>query len=262
MEYWCFFHAYDKKTKNLSDQELGRLVRALNRFSQSGEPEQLEGRESIAYDFIVDDIEKAKIRYKEKCQNNRANRNGRKRTSTDDNECEQPLTNDNERQRTSTDVDERDQTKDKNKKQKEKDIYVSTTHTAREAIPYMEIMAVFNNTCVDLPSITTINSTRKTLTACRYRESGSVEEMQRIFEIVQQSDFLTGRVERGRAWKASFDWIIKAANWQKIKEGNYCNRQSCQQQASQAGDIAANGRYAPTYDIAEVEQMFDEEWED
>ena len=32
--------------------------------------------------------------------------------------------------------------------------------------------------------------------------------------------------------------------------------------AAESGDIAANGRYAPTYDIAEMEKMFDDEWSD
>jgi hypothetical protein len=38
---------------------------------------------------------------------------------------------------------------------------------------------------------------------------------------VQDSDFLTGRTGK---FTASFDWIIKPANRQKILEGNYANK--------------------------------------
>jgi hypothetical protein len=44
------------------------------------------------------------------------------------------------------------------------------------------------------------------------------------FEIIEASDFLTGRFDNSK-WKATFDWILKPANFQKIIEGNYLNRQ-------------------------------------
>ena len=73
LEYFPFYHSYGKKTEKLTDQELGRLVRALVKFSETGELQELAGRESIAFDFIAVDIQNAKNAYEDKCSKNRAN---------------------------------------------------------------------------------------------------------------------------------------------------------------------------------------------
>lgn len=119
MEYFCCFHSYRKKTRNLSDSELGRLFRALMLYSETGEKAQLNGREETAFDFIADDIDAAKERYGQKCQTNRENR--AKWTSTNDDDRERPLTTVDDRPRTAP---------NKNKKQKE-NIYTATAASAR-----------------------------------------------------------------------------------------------------------------------------------
>ena len=106
MEYFCCFHSYFRKTSNLSDSELGRLFRALMKYSATGEREQLNGREGTAFDFIADDIDAAKEKYAQKCRANKQNREKGTLTTVDD------------RARPSTNNDETHQTK--NKKQKEK----------------------------------------------------------------------------------------------------------------------------------------------
>ncbi len=70
---FLWYHDYGRKTAKLSDQELGRLLRALTVYSETGETQELAGRESIAYDFITDDIKRAKDAYKEKCEKNARN---------------------------------------------------------------------------------------------------------------------------------------------------------------------------------------------
>ena len=57
IEYFCCYHSYRKKCEKLTDQELGRLFRALLTYSETGERQELAGRESIAFDFIADDID-------------------------------------------------------------------------------------------------------------------------------------------------------------------------------------------------------------
>lgn len=101
----CHDHYLNKLAK-LSDQEVGRLMRALMTYHASGEVQELAGRESIAFDFIKEDIDRAEAAYKEKCDTNRRNR-----TSTTV----------NDRQRTSTNDDERPQI-NINKKEKEENI--------------------------------------------------------------------------------------------------------------------------------------------
>ena len=98
LEYFPCYHSYGKKCEKLTDQELGRLFRALFKYSETGERQELAGRESIAFDFISVDIENAHAAYDEKCAKNRANRTG-----------------DNDRARPSTTDDERGQNKTKTK---------------------------------------------------------------------------------------------------------------------------------------------------
>lgn len=73
LDYFPCYHSYVKKCEKLTDQELGRLFRALLNFSATGERQELAGRESIAFDFIADDIERAQQAYDAKCQKNAAN---------------------------------------------------------------------------------------------------------------------------------------------------------------------------------------------
>lgn len=89
MEYFCCYHSYSKKCEKLTDQELGRLFRALMAYSATGQPQELAGRESIAFDFIADDIDRAKKNYEEKCAKNRANASVRKQTVTNGSDEEQ-----------------------------------------------------------------------------------------------------------------------------------------------------------------------------
>ena len=69
MTGFVFQDTYLEKVKRLSDEELGRLVRALSIYHATGEAQEPEGREVVAYDFIKDDIDKADKAYQKKCQN-------------------------------------------------------------------------------------------------------------------------------------------------------------------------------------------------
>lgn len=73
LEYIPLYYSYRKKLEKLSDQEVGRLVRALLEYGETGETEELTGRESIAFDFIADDINRAKVAYDERCAKNKCN---------------------------------------------------------------------------------------------------------------------------------------------------------------------------------------------
>lgn len=73
MEYFCFYHSYRKTLRRLSDSEVGRLVRALVEYSETGQEQELNGREQMAFDFIATDIDRAKENYYAKCDKNREN---------------------------------------------------------------------------------------------------------------------------------------------------------------------------------------------
>lgn len=143
LEYIPFYYSYRKKLEKLSDQEVGRLVRALLEYGETGETEELTGRESIAFDFIADDINRAKAAYDERCAKNQ--RNIEKRYAR------QEGTTVYDGIRTNTTVYETYQTKDKTKtktKDKTKDISlppngVSDTRAARFTPPSVDDVSAY-----------------------------------------------------------------------------------------------------------------------
>ena len=72
-EYFCAYHSYIKQCKGLSDSELGRLFRALLEYSASGKVPELNGRESVAFDFMAANIDRDAEAYKDTCNRNRGN---------------------------------------------------------------------------------------------------------------------------------------------------------------------------------------------
>lgn len=80
--YFPMYNSYLKKTANLSDSELGRLVRALMEYSTYGTKPNLNGRESGVFDFIAYDIDEAANNYAEVCEKNRENINKRYKEDT------------------------------------------------------------------------------------------------------------------------------------------------------------------------------------
>lgn len=85
-EYFKCFHSYFEKTKSLTDAEVGRLFRALLKFSATGEAPSLAGRESIAFDFIADEIVRDQEAYANLCRQNAQNRAQRPSTTVNDRE--------------------------------------------------------------------------------------------------------------------------------------------------------------------------------
>lgn len=102
-EYFKCFHSYKEKTKSLTDAEVGRLFRALMDYSMTGEAPSLAGRESIAFDFIADEIRRDHDAYAQLCRQNAQNR-----ASNTDNDRQRPSTTVDDRPREATEHDEID----------------------------------------------------------------------------------------------------------------------------------------------------------
>ena len=80
---------------------------------------------------------------------------------------------------------------------------------------------MYNSTCVSFPRMTVLSEKRKKAIKARLRKY-SVDDIQRAFEMAQESDFLKGTNMRN--WSATFDWIMCDANMAKILDGNYANK--------------------------------------
>lgn len=74
LEYFPWYNSYRERLAKLSDQEVGWLVRTLSKYNETGERQELAGRESVAFDFIAVDIDRAKEAYRKKCETNKRNR--------------------------------------------------------------------------------------------------------------------------------------------------------------------------------------------
>jgi DnaD/phage-associated family protein len=69
MTGFVFQDKYLDRLAKLSDQEVGRLVRALATYHATGEEQELKGRECGYYDFIKGDIDEIEQAYQKKCKN-------------------------------------------------------------------------------------------------------------------------------------------------------------------------------------------------
>lgn len=96
MTGFIFQDKYLDRLAKLSDQEVGRLVRALAQYHATGKEQELKGRECGYYDFIKADIDEIENAYAAKCEKNRQNRvssivSDRQRTITNDDERTQNI---------------------------------------------------------------------------------------------------------------------------------------------------------------------------
>lgn len=138
-----------------------------------------------------------------------------------------------------TDVTQRREDKRREDKSREEkireDIYMSTDasqsdappsqteptpETKRENINYQEIIDMYNNTCISLPKVQTLNEPRRRAIRARLKVY-QLSDIQRAFEKAENSNFLKGA--NGRDWNANFDWLMKDANIAKVLDGNYDN---------------------------------------
>ena len=86
-------------------------------------------------------------------------------------------------------------------------------------VPYEKIRELFNTTCPSFAKVLGINGKRKITVAARWKEHPNLDFFKEYFERVEASDFLKGKNDRN--WKATFDWLMNAANMDKVREGKY-----------------------------------------
>ena len=90
-----------------------------------------------------------------------------------------------------------------------------------QCINYQQIADMYNDTCVSFPRLTKLSDARKKAIKARFN-TYSLEDFQKLFEMAEGSSFLKG--QNSRNWSANFDWMMKDANFAKILDGNYQDR--------------------------------------
>lgn len=104
------------------------------------------------------------------------------------------------------------------------------------------VVEKFNSVCVSLPRLIKLTDTRKKTIKSRLAELGNdLTKLEEIFTLVENSDFLTGR---SSSWQANFDWVMKPANFVKILEGNYKNKEVANARNKSVGIAPSESKYA------------------
>lgn len=100
-----------------------------------------------------------------------------------------------------------------------------TSQPHAEHIDYFELVKFFNEKTqgvfgnIRMP----LSDKRKGMINARIKTYGK-ETFAKMIQIAYQSDFLKGQNKKG--WTASFDWLIKPTNFEKVISGNYDNKNS------------------------------------
>lgn len=84
------------------------------------------------------------------------------------------------------------------------------------AVKVSDVVEYWNEVAerIGKPKVLRLNDSRKQMVKARIKQN-SIDDFLLVFRNIERSDFL-------RNWKAmGFDWVFKAANFQKILEGNY-----------------------------------------
>lgn len=113
---------------------------------------------------------------------------------------------------------------DKNRLDKISIDRVSANADGRNAFNYNSVINLFNSICTSLPQIKKLTDKRKK--AIKSASKILDGDFKKLFEMVESSDFLTGR--SGRWNGCGFDWILQSSNLVKILEGNYINKLNTQ----------------------------------
>lgn len=91
-----------------------------------------------------------------------------------------------------------------------------------EKINYSAIQKLYNECCPSLPRCLSLSDARKKAIKARFSDGNGEETFHKVFVKAEASGFLRGGNDR--KWTANFDWLIKAANFNKVLEGVYDDR--------------------------------------
>lgn len=225
---FIMYTSYIATFEKLSDNEAGKLIKHILRYVNDLNPSLDDNRLlEIVFEGIKQDLKRDLLKWEKKCEINR--KNAKKGGA--------PVGNVNAKKTTKT-----TETTERLKKQPKQPDYDndgdsdmnnirSSKLLLREGDPHADIIDF--KKLVDFFNSETggvfgtvrypISDSRKRLVNARIKEHGK----DRFVEVVRKavaSDFLKGQSNRG--FVASFDWIIKPTNFEKILSGNYGNKEN------------------------------------
>lgn len=262
---FILYTSYYAIIEGLTDEQLGKLMRAIFIYARDGEVINLEPTLRMAFAFIKDDMERNKAKYEEKVERWRTNgkKGGRPRKNQEDKQ--KPIGSENNQLVSETTKQNQEvfsKTLYDNENDNEND-NVYDNDVSKETdnnIPSKEGLSISENPKVDpakrcakidfsaikeywnnkhdqsgsvMRRLTLMSDQRKGNVRSRIREyGGDVQMVYKAIDKAMASDFMNGK--NGKGWVASFDWMMCPSNFPKVLEGNYDNEQPAGSQQPQA----------------------------
>jgi hypothetical protein len=98
-------------------------------------------------------------------------------------------------------------------------LYLKNLNNKRDRIDYQAIVNLYNETCVSFPKCVSLSDSRRKAIKARINSGHNLEDFRTLFQKAEASSFMKGSNQRN--WSASFDWMLKDNNFEKVLEGNY-----------------------------------------
>ena len=114
--------------------------------------------------------------------------------------------------------------KEKEKTQRQDALIEFPTSADVDDLTASVVVELFNEFCTSLSRVAKVSPKRATAVRARIKEGmDTVQAWTDVFKKVEASNFLTGKQDRSdyKSWRASFDWLMKPDNMNKVIEGNY-----------------------------------------
>lgn len=138
---------------------------------------------------------------------------------------------------------------------KKEDTNVSLCNTPPAIDEIAQAVSAYNGTAerTGWPKIQTLSPARRKSLRARLSDAGGVTGWEVALSKAEASSFLTGRTDR--PFTATFDFIVKPANFTKIMEGNYDDRANATGRTDQhrgPSGFAPTGGRGPDASIASI----------
>lgn len=217
---FVFYKDWKEAIKDLPDEIRLEIYESIIEYATTGNIQELKPMASVAFNFIKTTIDRDIEKYVSIAERNR--RNGMKggrpinnpvnpvgslETQSNPNNLDNDSVNDNDINSSSSN-----------------ELHCETpseSHT--ETINYKDLVIWFNQVTKGIFGNiqNPLSDKRKSLIRARIREHGKNTFHYTILKACE-SDFLKGNSNSG--FKATFDWIIRPTNFEKILSGNYDNK--------------------------------------
>jgi len=194
------FVIYDNWSRlfcGLPDETAGKLIKAVCAYKLGEGVEVNDPVIAAIYAMICEQLDADADKYADICEKrSQARKNKTQQMITNDNKCKQMLSS-------ATDNDNDNDTDNDN---------------VNENVSYQQIVDMYNDTCVSYPRVRAVSDRRKKAIKARLRKY-TVDDLQEVFTLAEQSDFLKG--QNSSNWNADFDWLMSEGNIPKVLEHKY-----------------------------------------